>query len=162
MPTLDPLKTAIAVVLAVLLAASHWKAYHMGMSSVQAQWDKADKGRAQAENAAIMAAVRNNERKAEQDRLDATKLKERYENDIATGRRLLAAERLRINTAKFCDGPAVPTTGPAAGRTDAGDTGSRLLRPDVDETIHGLIEESERVAAIARGAQEFIREKCMK
>lgn len=110
-------------------------------------------------NAAILTQIKNNERKAEQDKLNSARIAKEHKNEMDKVRADLAAERLRKPT--WCAGSSEGAEADRANGSNGVDPASRLLPPAVEADIHRLIEETERAAATGRAAQEFIRSNGM-
>lgn len=120
-------RLGLALVLTVLLAATHWKAYHAGTQAVEHRWSIQ-----RAKDAAALADAHVHAREIEQtlrQQHDTQLRKARdEENRIRTQRDALAAS-LRNRPAARADVSTAP-----ADSTDAsvGCTGAQLARPDAE------------------------------
>ncbi|MFC3110729.1 hypothetical protein ACFOFO_22720, partial [Undibacterium arcticum] len=131
--------------------------FTQGETSMKAEWDADKAERMQADNAAILSRVKNNERVAEQQHIDNANITKVHDEELSTVRTALArSERLRIGTA-LCGGSAGVTQTAGAGSGAATDPGSRVLSTEMDGSVKSLIFEMEEVAATGRSAQAFIR-----
>ncbi|MFD2271435.1 hypothetical protein ACFS07_10545 [Undibacterium arcticum] len=93
----------------------------------------------QADNAAILSRVKNNERVAEQQHIDNANITKVHDEELSTVRTALArSERLRIGTA-LCGGSAGVTQTAGAGSGAATDPGSRVLSTEMDGSVKSLI-----------------------
>lgn len=151
---------AIGIALAVAAVGLLHTGYRHGVQSVQSKWDQETAKRKQDENAAILTAMLNNERKAEQDKLNSQRIAKENKRELDKIRADLAAARLRVGPA-FCPRSAEAVTPNSPSSSDGADTGARLLPEEVERDIRALIEETERVAATGRAAQDFIRSNGM-
>lgn len=144
------------LILVVAVFAAGWVANGWRLN---AKADREAAERKQAENAAILTRIKNNERKAEQDKLNSARIAKEHKNEMDQVRAALAAERLRKPV--WCSGSAGAAETPSADGGNGADSASRLLPPEVERDIRALIEETERAAAAGRAAQEFIRSNGM-
>lgn len=144
----------LAIVFAIFTAgwtANGWR--------LNAKADREAAERKQAENAAILTRVKNNERKAEQDKANSARIAKEHKNEMDKVRADLAAERLRKPA--WCGGSAGTSETDSPGGGNGTDPAGRLLPPEVERTVRGLIEETERAAATGRACQEFVRSNGM-
>ncbi|MFC3111053.1 hypothetical protein ACFOFO_24390, partial [Undibacterium arcticum] len=131
--------------------------FTQGETSMKAEWDADKAVRVQADNAAILSRVKNNERVAEQQHLDNDNITKVHDEELSTVRTALAhSERLRIGTA-LCGGSAGVTQTAGAGSGDAADPGGRLVREDVGRDLDALKLKMEETAATGRACQSFAR-----
>jgi hypothetical protein len=86
---LPGIKTVAAIIVAVALAASHWKAYTQGKRAVQSDWDKA------VASAQIRSAERAIENLNQRDNAHANRTKTIAANAAAADRARAAADSLR-------------------------------------------------------------------
>ena len=126
---------------------------------LNAKHDREAAERKQAETAAILTRIKNNERKAEQDKLNSARIAKEHKNEMDKIRAALAAERLRKPS--WCSGSANTAETSGSDSSNGSDSGSRLLPPAVEQTVRRLIEETERAAAVGRACQEFVRSNGM-
>jgi ABC-type nitrate/sulfonate/bicarbonate transport system substrate-binding protein len=160
--SLTPAKyKAIAIGIAILAAVTGllWVGHHYGAQGVQAEWDRETAQRKQAENAAILARIDENNRKAEQDKLNSARIAQEHKNEMDKVRADLAAQRLR--KPKWCAGSTEGAKADSASSSNAAYPASRALPAEVERDIRGLIEETERAAATGRACQEFVRSNGM-
>jgi len=161
-PQFKPLACIAALVaLAAGYAAWHHHVFAVGQADIQAKWDAAEKKRAEAEKAAVLEREQENEAEREKNRENKRLVQKSYESEIG---RLRAAidntPRLRVGPS-FCGGATGQAQASSAGSSNGTDTGSGVLSPEVDQAVKQLIEETERVAAVGRACQAFIRENGM-
>jgi hypothetical protein len=114
---------------------------------------------AKAENAAILTRIKNNERKAEQDKANSARIAKEHKNEMDKVRAALASERLRRPS--WCDGSSNPSKADSPDSGNGADPASRLLPAEVERDIRALIEETEHAAATGRACQEFVRSNGM-
>jgi hypothetical protein len=126
---------------------------------LNAKADREAADRKQAESAAILTRIKNNERKVEQDKANSARIAKEHQREMEKVRADLAAERLR--KPKWCDGPAEGTETDSPSGSNGADPASRLLPEAVESDIRRLIEETERAAATGRACQEFVRSNGM-
>lgn len=150
---------AIGVALLAAVVGLLWIGHHYGAQGVQAKWDRETAERRQAENAAILTRIKNNERKIEQDKINSARIAKEHKNEMDQIRAALAAERLRKPA--WCDGSAEGAQANSPNGSDGADPAGRLLPPAVEQTVRRLIEETERAAAAGRACQEFVRSNGM-
>lgn len=120
-------RVALAVCVAVLLAATHWKAYHTGKATVEHAWaiERAQTAEAHADAVALARAVEQSLRL----QYDAQLRKARHEETRHLTERdaLLASLRNRPSTrASVPTCTATPTDAPV------GCTGAGLAQPDAE------------------------------
>src|SRR6476661_10425678 len=126
----------IALLVGVLALAGaafgiHAHGISQGKKIERATWLEKESARVQAENAAILARVRNNERIAEQQEIDRQRITKAHHDELAQVRADIArAPRLRIGPA-ICAGPASTSQATSTSRSDAADPGGRLVREDI-------------------------------
>lgn len=147
---------AFLTALLVMLAGTHWKAYHAGGAAVQAKWDKDAELRAQQALQAEQAA-----RKREQDlAAQKRKVEERYANDkrkaaaAAAGARS-ELDRLRGEIAQpACVGADCD---PAAAIGVDGGAVERQLLEQCAAALVGVAQDADRLAATVIGLQTYVR-----
>jgi hypothetical protein len=113
----------------------------------------------EADNAAIMARVNENERLAEQQAEDNQRIKKGYDDEIAQIRAAGAVAgtgRLRI-PATVCSGSAPAAQATAASGSAAAATGTVALPEAIDRDLRALMVEADSVVASCRAAQEYVR-----
>ncbi|WP_422972981.1 hypothetical protein [Undibacterium sp. TC9W] len=151
---------AIAALLAGLWAGVgyiHHKGVTEGKAEVQQKWDADKLARSQAETAATLSRVKNNERIAEQQALDNEKIKKGHDDEIASIRVANANPvRLRISDS-ICRGFASATKAQSAGSGDAALAGTLALPEALERNLQDLIQEADTIVASCRAAQSFIR-----
>jgi hypothetical protein len=122
------IRIAVAAVLLVLLAGTHWKAYHEGLVAGQAEvQQRYDKRMAEIAEAHAAELERARKRQAElQDVADRLRQEKRDEAKRITARYELVIDGLRDRPQARAGASGVPL---AAG-TGVGCTGAGLARPD--------------------------------
>lgn len=153
-------RLAAGAVVLSLLAGAVWKIHAVGRSAgqaeVQAAWDAEKAARLTADNAAILTAVKNNERAREQDAINNQRITKAKHDEISKIRADYdRAAGLRIS-ANICSGFAGVGETNGAGRSDDTGTGTRLLPAATDRDLKSLMLECEATASTVRAAQEFI------
>lgn len=120
-------RLALTAVVAVLLLATHWKAYHAGSQAVEQRWsiERARTAEAHADAVALARATEDSLRL----QYDAQLRKARHEETRNRAERDALLAGLRNRPAARADVPATP-----AASTDAsvGCTGAQLARPDAE------------------------------
>ena len=155
---------AIAALLAGLFAGIgyiHHKGVTEGKAEVQQKWDADKLARSQAETAATLSRVKNNERIAEQQALDNAKIKKGHDDEIAAIRAANASPyRLRIPDS-VCRGFASATPAQSPGVGNAPFAGTLALPEALERNLQDLIQEADTIVASCRAAQSFIRNNGM-
>lgn len=131
-----------AVVLAVALAASHWKAYHLGAQSVQAAWD-----------AAQASADRATRAKEQSLRAAADQLRKTQDDHLAKISRDLDAARAAIRLLHSTPRPA-DYTAPAPG-AGAQCSGASLFTQDAEFLAGEATRADELQAALERCEAQY-------
>jgi len=148
-------------VLAAGYAAWHHHVFAAGQADIQAKWDAAEKKRAEAEKAAVLQREQENEAEKEKQRENNHLIQQAHDAEIDRLRTALAnAGRLRVGPS-FCSGATGQAKTDSPGSSNGADTGGRVLSPEMDGLVKSLIEETERVAAVGRACQAFVRENGM-
>lgn len=163
MHKLIPYKEVIIGVAIILALIGAWWAVsnhytEVGKAEVQAKWDKDKAARAKAEELAI--ADRNAENAREKDRQSRVNqtITEQY-NEINTLRNELAtSKRVRVGTAICSQRPAAGTKTESASGGNAADSGTRVVREDIERDIRALMIRVEEGFAAGRACQTFIKE----
>jgi hypothetical protein len=155
------IRIAIAAVIAILLAGSHWKVYVMGGDSVRVEWQAETLKRKTAENAAILTRIKNNERTADQQEVDRQKLKKGHTDEIAQIRAAYATDRGLRLPATVCRGLAAGTEAESASRGNGSTSGTVALPGSIERDLRALMLEADTVVAGCRVAQAFIRDNGM-
>ena len=154
-------RLTLGLVLAALLAGTHWKAYVVGQQGVRAQWDQ-DK----AERMALALQAEQAERRREQELVtQRQKVEERY---VQEKRKAAAAAagaqselgRLRDELATAGGGPAC-TDSTAPARVDGAARLERELLGHCAATLTDLAAEADRLEAVVVGLQGYVREVCL-
>jgi hypothetical protein len=150
---------AFLTALMVVLAGTHWKAYHAGGAAVQAKWDKDASQRAQQALQAEQAARKREQDLATQKRI----VEERYANDkrkaaaAAAGARS-ELDRLRSEISRpACTGADCDSA--AARGVDAGAVERQLLGQCAAALV-GVAQDADRLAATVIGLQAYVRSVC--
>lgn len=149
-------KIAGAAALVCLLGAGHL--YRVKQAD-SAGYDRAVTERAARDGVAIIARAQENAAVSiKQDGINAvlTKVKN---DEIATLRARLAAERMRRPA--FCSEPAGATQAKGTGSGNVAYPGGGVLPDRVAEDIQALILKTEEAAATGRACQSFVRENGM-
>lgn len=147
------MRTVIAIILAVLLSASHWKTYHAGMAKVQAKWD--------ANTAEISAAIgkQNEANYAKERALNASidKLKDDYAKEKSA--RLAAAAALDSGLRQF-DATLDSSTPSPATESPSGANGAggyeRELLGACAATLVGMAKQADRLEQKVVALQAYI------
>lgn len=159
------IKAAAALALLAALVAGyavwHHRVFAEGQADIQTKWDAAERKRVEAEKTAVLKREQENEDEKEKQRENNHLLQKSYESEIGRLRAAIDnAPRLRVGPA-FCSGTAGQAQASSSSSSNGADTGSRALSPEMDGLVKSLIEETERVAAVGRACQAFIRENSM-
>lgn len=131
-----------AVVLAVALAASHWKAYHLGANIVQAEWDTAQ-----------ASADRATRAKEQSLRAAADQLRKTQDDHLAKISRDLDAARAAIRLLHSTPRPA-DYTAPAPG-AGAQCSGASLFTQDAEFLAGEATRADELQAALERCEAQY-------
>lgn len=131
----------------------------VGRAEVQAKWEKDKIARKQAEELAEADRKAANAREKErQDRVTQT-ITEKYHADLAKVRGdLAAAKRVRVGTAICGQGSSGATQAPGAQGSEPADTGTRVVREDIERDIRTMMVVVEEAFATGRACQSFIRD----
>ncbi|MFZ6734757.1 hypothetical protein ACO0LG_22730 [Undibacterium sp. Ji42W] len=156
------------IVLAALLAGLwagvgyiHHQGLVEGKKEVQQEWDADKLAKSQAETAATLSRVKNNERIAEQQALDNAKIKKGHDDEMAAVRAANASPyRLRVSDS-ICRGFASATNTQSPGVGNAPATGTLALPEALERNLQDLIQEADTMLASCRAAQSFIRSNGM-
>ena len=161
---ITPRLLAYGIAAAIAIAgyfAWHHHVFAAGQADIQAKWDAAERKRAEAEKAAVLKREQENEAEKEKQRANNRLLQKSYESEIARLRAAIDnAPRLRVGPS-WCSGSAGQAQASSTGSSNGADTGSRVLSPEMDGLVKSLIEETERVAAVGRACQTFVRDNGM-
>jgi hypothetical protein len=144
---------AIKALAAALIFGAGWAVNGWRLN---AKHDAEDAERMRTANAAILTQINNNERKAEQDKLNSARIAKEHKRELDKVRADIAADSLRVGPA-ICSGSTEGAQADSASGGNGANTGSRLLPPEIDRDIKALMNEMESTAATGRAAQEFIR-----
>lgn len=127
-----------------------------GKTAVYQEWKIADAESEEKENDAMLARQKENAETEKKQAETNALIKKGHAHEIAKIRAAIAsAPKLRVGTA-ICGGFAgTPETESASG-SDATNTGTRLVRDDIDRDIKSLELKVEEAFATCRAAQEFI------
>lgn len=157
-------KLIVAGALLAVLAAGAWffhhKGFEAGKAEVQDTWDKAKAAQAIADNAAILARVKNNERIAAQQDVINQQLKDDHAKEIAQIRTRAGADstyRLRL-PATVCSQFAAGTKAQGTSGSDAAATGTVALPDEITRNLRELMVEADMVVANCRTTQKFVIE----
>ena len=157
-------KLIAASALAAALAAGAWYCHHAGydagVAAIQAKWDKAKADQAIADNAAILARVKNNERVAAEQQAINQQLKDDHAKEIAQIRSRAAADstyRLRL-PATVCREFAAGASAQSASGSTATTAGTVALPEQTERNLRELMIEADTVVANCRATQKFIIE----
>lgn len=149
-----PWKIGGAAVLVGALIAGH---LYRVKAADNAGYARAVSQRAVLDAAAIMERTKENAAlTAQQDAINA-KITKGKNNEIATLRARLAADRVRVGPA-ICGGSADPAETSSAGSGDGSDSGTRGIRADVERDIKAAVIQVEEALSTARACQAFVRE----
>lgn len=145
-------KAATALLLLMLGFASGW---WLGAGRVQGKWEESKAQIAQAQDAAIIQRVTENQTLIDKYAADNAAITKAKNEEIAAVRSSLAVS-LRRGTG-IC---ARPTRAPEVSATGSGNEAnpaSGAFRDDVARDIGAALMEMEEVAATARACQSFVR-----
>lgn len=138
-------RLALAAVVAVLLLATHWKAYHTGSQVVEHRWsiERARTAEAHADAIALARATEDSLRL----QYDAQLRKARHEETRNRAERDALLAGLRNRPAARADVPTAP-----AASTDAsvGCTGAQLARPDAEFLVRYAADAAQLHAALSQ------------
>lgn len=152
-------RVVFAVIIALVLAMSHWKVYVMGKHTVQAEWNV--EKLAQAEQ---LAAAEKAARAREQQLVQAkTEAEEKYAQikkqvSVAVAGARAELDRLRYDLAAR-DVPGAGQTAAAGARVDAGSVERQLLGTCATEYT-GMAGEVEGLRAQLIGLQDYVNNVC--
>lgn len=146
------LRLTLALVVAVLLTATHWKAYMAGQGAVHAKYQgqvaKAVEGARSAEQALLVAKQRTEEAH-EQDKRKAA---------VAAAAARTELDRLRLALARRGE----PTPGaPACACADDTRAPERELLGACATDLQGLAAEADRLAGKVTGLQAYVSDVCL-
>ncbi len=145
-------KIAAAV---LLLVAAFWFGHHVGSLTVQSKWDSNKATIAQAQDAAIIERVTQNQKLIDQYAADNAAITKAKNEEIIAVRSALAVS-LRRGTG-ICSGPVATAKANPTGSSNAAGAASGVFREDIDRDIRAAMMEMESVAATARACQAFVR-----
>lgn len=147
---------AMALLFGLRAIKNHY--IEVGRAEVQAKWDKDKADKKAAEELAI--ADRNAENAREKERQDATNktITENYHEIDRLRTELTSAKRVRIGTAICGQGVTSSTKTDSSNSGDVTNTGTRVVREDVDRDIRTLMIKVEEGFAAGRACQTFIEE----
>lgn len=134
-----------ALVVAVGLAASHWKVYHMGMTTVQAEWDKDTLQAIKDDDKTTKDRISSNAKVDQKHQLEKAQL----QTHIADANAALDGLRDTLASAKQSNNP------PAACRVDAGGAERELLG-QCATTLVRVAQEADRVEGKLNGLQDYV------
>lgn len=145
-------KAAVALLLLLSGFAAGW---WLGAGRVQGKWDASKAQIAQAQDAAIIQRVTENQALIDKNAADNAAITKAKNEEIAAVRSSLAVSLRR--GAGICARPASAPEVPATGSSDAASAPSELFRPDIDRDLRATMMEMEEVASTARACQSFVR-----
>lgn len=125
--------------------------YWQGSKHVQRKWDADKMAVAEAQAAAIMERVANNQLLIDKQAADRATITKDHNEELATVR-ADAAKRLRRGKA-ICSGPSSQSTAQDAGSGNAADTGGGFFPESTDRDLRALMLRMEEVAATGRACQ---------
>lgn len=149
---INPLAIGSIVVATAIGAAGGWVVQGWRLES---KYQAEAVEREQSANREIMAHIRNNERKEEENKSNSARIAKVNKDEMDKMHAALAAAKLRVP--KWCNRPTEGAKADSPYSRDAADTSARLFPAEVERNIRALIEETEKAAATGRAAQEFIR-----
>lgn len=145
----------IALLVGVYFYGVHEK--NAGRAEVKTKWDAETLKRTNAETAAVLARVAENQAIFKRQERDSENIKKAHDDEINTVRAVLAkSERLRAGTA-FCGGSASKADAQSAGGSNGADPGRALVRQDVQRDIDALKLTVESAFAAGRACQAFVK-----
>lgn len=154
---MNPWAIAGALAAAILIGgAGFYFGDEYGTNSVQVKWNADKVARANAEKAAVLARVSENQQIFRQQEITNHNITKAHDEELAKVRADLSrAPRLRIGSA-LCNGPASPAQTAGASSGNAADTAGRLVREDVGRDIDALKLRVEEAFAAGRACQAFV------
>lgn len=135
-----------ALVVAVGLAASHWKAYHMGMTTVQAQWDSDTVQAIKDDDKTTKDRIAANAKVDQKHQLEKAQLQTHIDDANAA----LDSLRDTLSSKQSIN----PTT---ACRVDAGGAERELLGQCAAAFV-AVAKEADRVEGKLNGLQDYIKQ----
>jgi prophage endopeptidase len=145
----------IALLIGIYFYGVHEK--NAGRTEVKAEWDAEILKRTNAEKAAVIARVAENQVIFKRQEIDSANIKKAHDDEISTVRTALAkSERLRAGSA-ICGGPASKADTQSAGGSNGADPGGALVREDVQRDIDALKLKVESAFAAGRACQAFVK-----
>lgn len=155
-------RQAIAVVVAVVLAATHWKAYVVGKNTVTAQW--------QQEKAKLVQEALKAEQTARKKEQDLTIAKEKVEKQYVDQKRK-AAKSAAAASAELDRLRDTLTTTPDSGEKDTctcTEPGvnaraglERELLGHCAATLVSMAAEADRLETVVVGLQSYVKDVCL-
>lgn len=154
------LRITIAVLVASVLAASHWKAYHAGSAAVQAKWDK---DIAVHIKQALLAEqdARKREHSLETQK---RKVEDQYANDKRKAAIAAAGAQSELNGLRnelyAIPAPVASANPSTPARTDESPIEYQLLGQCATALV-GVAENADRLAATVLGLQKYVENVCL-
>lgn len=154
---------ALAVILALLFGFRAIKNHYIdvGKADVQTKWNADKTARKIAEDAAIAKRLSENViEKAKQDITNKT-ITENYHEIDKLRNELATSKRMRVGTAICGQGSTGTAKTSSPERSNVPDSGTGLVREDVERDIRALMIQVEESFATGRACQAFIKENGM-
>lgn len=145
-------KAATALLLLLLGFVAGW---WIGAGRVQGKWDASKAAVAQAQDAAIIQRVTENQALIDKYAADNAAITKAKNEEIAVVRSSLAVSLRR--GAGICAGSARTPEVPATGSGNEANSASGAFRSDLERDIGAVLMEMEEVAATGRACQSFVR-----
>lgn len=156
-------RVTLALIVAVLLAGTHWKAYVSGKQAVQVAWDRDIAARtAAALKAEQEAREKESKLLAARQASEAKYVQEKRKAAAAAAAAGSELDRLRDELAaappggKACSDPAAP------GRADGRAGLERELLGHCAQALVGLASEADGLEARLVGLQQYVKNVCLK
>lgn len=161
-------KAVVALVLALLLAGSHYFAYSAGRNAQQVGQDRVESKRKDGVVAAVLEGVVANEQEQKQNEAKARKVSDGFQKEVAgvlDYRPPVAS--VRLPAFAFACGSEAPgeAKAPGASGPDGTVAGTVVFPEEVQRAVDRFTEgvgrlekEADKATAVARGHQQFARE----
>lgn len=135
-----------ALVVAVVLAGTHWKAFHMGMTTVQAKWD-----------ADLLQALEDDKKTTSQRIASNAKVDQKFQIEKQQLQAHIADANLALDSLRDTLSAQQNNNPPASCRIDAGGAERELLG-QCATTLVRVAQEADRVEGKLNGLQDYIKQ----
>lgn len=151
-------KLIALLVLIGLAFGIHWHGVNQGRRLERADWQAKEITRASTEQKAILAAMENNTRIAQQQEIDKRKVVNAYQTEIATIRAAANHPTGGLYLPRAACNPLAGTSQTDnSGGTDAAIAGAVALPDAITANLRDLARDADEVTATARALQESVR-----